>query len=476
MRRVGHADPRPASRARCAPPPRCTGSALRGQSVAVASLGGRWVARGRRARGLRRRRHQAGVPSAHAVGTRGAHDDHAPVPHRAGVAAARRPRRRRQSRGAPCASVLRHDRLPAAEVVLLAHLVGHGQRVAGGTVFANTSPTVVADLVVHADGQGVRAVPLAERTRRLPSRGEGSGLVIASRSSPRGTACSGVANDRGMPDAVFRLPHDQLALFLGRLFATAGAARAAARGAGRIRYLTASRAMAQGVQHLLLRFGVAADSAREARVRGGRHPRSVRARGHRRRRHPGVLRPDRGRRARAHRSRCCRGGRAATGAVWRSARGRSGRAAAAPIDLVSARVADPSGRCSNGLPIRGRCSTARCGTRSSRSSTTAWTRCTTSPFRSRTTSSPATCSCTTPRSRSAWRRTRRSKPSGRCCSSRSRWATSSSRSACSRRKPASTRPGCATAGSSRPTGRRSATRSVASRTRRCGSTRTRTSR
>ena len=43
-----------------------------------------------------------------------------------------------------------------------------------------------------------------------------------------------------------------------------------------------------------------------------------------------------------------------------------------------------------------------------------------------------TCSCTTPRSRSAWQRTRRSKRSGRCCSSRSRWATSSSPSACSR--------------------------------------------
>ncbi|RPI10041.1 MAG: hypothetical protein EHM63_03740, partial [Actinobacteria bacterium] len=156
------------------------------------------------------------------------------------------------------------DRLPAAEVVLLAHLVGHGHRVAGGAVFANTSPTVVADLVVHADGQGVRAVPLPSGhvAYRVVAKARGRDRieVVAARHG-----LLGVANDRGIPDAVFRLPHDQLALFLGRLFATAGGARAAARGAGRIRFLTASRPMAQGVQHLLLRFGVAA-AVREKRM------------------------------------------------------------------------------------------------------------------------------------------------------------------------------------------------------------------
>ena len=149
--------------------------------------------------------------------------------------------------------------------MLLAHLIGHGERVAGGAVFANTSPTVVADLVVHADGQGVRAVP-------LPSGHVAYRVVAKDRTRDRIEVVAarhgllGVATDRGIPDAVFRLPHDQLALFLGRLFATAGAARAAARGAGRIRYLTASRTMAQGVQHLLLRFGVAAAVPREACV------------------------------------------------------------------------------------------------------------------------------------------------------------------------------------------------------------------
>src|SRR4029077_13716242 len=69
----------------------------------------------------------------------------------------------------------------------------------------------------------------------------------------------------GIPDAVFRLPRGELSLFLGRLFAVAGSARAAARGAGGIRYFTPARAMAHGVQHLLLRFGIAS-TVREKRV------------------------------------------------------------------------------------------------------------------------------------------------------------------------------------------------------------------
>ena len=157
-----------------------------------------------------------------------------------------------------------NDRLPAAEVVLLAHLLGHSHRVAGGAVFANSSPAVVADLVVHADAQGVRAVPLPDghvAYRVVAKAGARDRIeVVAARHGLLGTSI-----DRGIPDAVFRLPHDQLSLFLGRLFAAAGSARAAARGPGRIRYVTASRSMAHGVQHLLLRFAIAS-TLRERRV------------------------------------------------------------------------------------------------------------------------------------------------------------------------------------------------------------------
>ena len=61
-----------------------------------------------------------------------------------------------------------------------------------------------------------------------------------------------------VPDAVFRLPRRQIALFLSRLFATDGSAwwTDAGDGYGRIGYGTVSKRLAHDVQHLLLRFGL----------------------------------------------------------------------------------------------------------------------------------------------------------------------------------------------------------------------------
>ena len=56
---------------------------LGGHEVAVASLTADGSAGGGRSGGVRRRRHQAGVPRPHAIRSRGAHDDHASVPDRA---------------------------------------------------------------------------------------------------------------------------------------------------------------------------------------------------------------------------------------------------------------------------------------------------------------------------------------------------------------------------------------------------------
>lgn len=59
-----------------------------------------------------------------------------------------------------------------------------------------------------------------------------------------------------IPDCVFRLPKQQLALFLNRLFACDGSAFIQANGQGRISYASSSRELVRGVQHLLLRFGI----------------------------------------------------------------------------------------------------------------------------------------------------------------------------------------------------------------------------
>lgn len=64
---------------------------------------------------------------------------------------------------------------------------------------------------------------------------------------------------KSIPPAVFTLPRAQLALFLNRLFATAGwvGVTAGPRGA-HIGYSTASERLGRQVQHLLLRFGIIA--------------------------------------------------------------------------------------------------------------------------------------------------------------------------------------------------------------------------
>ena len=64
--------------------------------------------------------------------------------------------------------------------------------------------------------------------------------------------------DKFLPDAVFRTPREELALFLNRLFATDGWATVLASGQAQVGYSTVSEKLARQVQHLLLRFGVVA--------------------------------------------------------------------------------------------------------------------------------------------------------------------------------------------------------------------------
>src|SRR5690606_31539096 len=66
------------------------------------------------------------------------------------------------------------------------------------------------------------------------------------------------AHAKHIPAPVFRLPREQLALFLNRLFATDGWATVLASGQAQVGYASVSERLARQVQHLLLRFGVMA--------------------------------------------------------------------------------------------------------------------------------------------------------------------------------------------------------------------------
>jgi replicative DNA helicase len=66
------------------------------------------------------------------------------------------------------------------------------------------------------------------------------------------------AQAKHVPAAVFRLPREQLALFLNRLFATDGWATVLASGQAQVGFASTSERLARQVQHLLLRFGIVA--------------------------------------------------------------------------------------------------------------------------------------------------------------------------------------------------------------------------
>ncbi|MDP9411789.1 MAG: replicative DNA helicase [Actinomycetota bacterium] len=76
------------------------------------------------------------------------------------------------------------------------------------------------------------------------------------------------AAEKFVPDAVFRAPREEVALFLNRLFATDGWATVLSSGQAQLGYCSASERLARQVQHLLLRFGVIS-SLRERSVKYG---------------------------------------------------------------------------------------------------------------------------------------------------------------------------------------------------------------
>jgi replicative DNA helicase len=131
------------------------------------------------------------------------------------------------------------DALPEAEVVTLAFLVSDSCLTRRSQTMGAPSAAVVAEAkrVTAAFGVGARPSPVIDVARRHGLRRKGSG-------APR------------IPEAAYRLPRAQLALFLNRLFATGGWAAVSKSGQPKIGYESASEPLVRGVQHLLLRFGV----------------------------------------------------------------------------------------------------------------------------------------------------------------------------------------------------------------------------
>jgi replicative DNA helicase len=173
-------------------------------------------------------------------------------------------------------------RMAESEVILLAHMIGDGSCVKRQPIrYASVDEANLAAVTVSAAYFGVTAVrddyPAARvTTLRLPAPyrlTHGRRNPIAAWLDELGLF--GLrSHEKFVPQAVFALPTDQVALFLRHLWATDGSVRWDAKvGQGRIYYASTSRQLVDDVAALLLRVGVFAriKRVRKAGYRDGWH-------------------------------------------------------------------------------------------------------------------------------------------------------------------------------------------------------------
>jgi replicative DNA helicase len=162
-----------------------------------------------------------------------------------------------QSVGVPAViPVFGSTELPSDEVVMLAHLVmapGTGDH---GPKLWTDNREVAADIEYRGGGLGAqvldRALPAGGRTWDIVG-GPGLDALARRHDIARETEV------RRVPRAVFRLPRDLLARFLNRALGVAGSVwRPQGQELGRLVVATRSERLARDLQHLLLRFGIAA--------------------------------------------------------------------------------------------------------------------------------------------------------------------------------------------------------------------------
>ena len=174
------------------------------------------------------------------------------------------------------------QRMAESEVILLAHMIGDGSCVKRQQIrYASVDEANLAAVTVSAAYFGVTAVrdeyPAARvTTLRLPAPYR----LTHGRRNPIAAWLDGLglfgkrSHEKLVPQPVFALPNDQVALFLRHLWSTDGSVRWDAKfGGARIYYASTSRRLVDDVQQLLLRVGVFAriKRVRKAGYRDGWH-------------------------------------------------------------------------------------------------------------------------------------------------------------------------------------------------------------
>jgi replicative DNA helicase len=150
--------------------------------------------------------------------------------------------------------------LPDHEVVLLAALIADGSIGGGTPAYCYGSDSEVADTVETAALEsGVRFQPSRELARGSSylSSGRGGDANPVTQMLRRHGLVGLRSAEKFVPDAIFGLDDEQLARFLGVMYACDGHVYCSDRLA-QIGYTTISKRLAHDVQHLLLRLGIVA--------------------------------------------------------------------------------------------------------------------------------------------------------------------------------------------------------------------------
>ncbi|WP_318654107.1 replicative DNA helicase [Endozoicomonas euniceicola] len=180
--------------------------------------------------------------------------------------------------------VFGHKRLPDHKIRLMAYFIGDGGTTQASLLFTNSNERVLEDFIAAVnDFGGVKGVRI-EGSEGTPSVRVSSDLEQVFEARRRGRAeelfpggyeqavwsdqnpltkwldalglNNRLAHEKTIPDIVYQLEKDSLAIFLSHLFTCDGSAFVQANSQCRISYSSSSYELIKGLQHLLLRFGV----------------------------------------------------------------------------------------------------------------------------------------------------------------------------------------------------------------------------
>jgi intein/homing endonuclease len=161
------------------------------------------------------------------------------------------------------------SQLPEAEIILLALMIGDGGMTTRAVTFSQQDGPVLEEFRVACAAVGARMLsahrPVDYRVIGDGSRKSGSNPVLNLLDRHGLTRVH--SRDKHIPEAIWSLSREQLALFLSRLYGTDGWASVASTGTVEIGFCSASERMIRELQDLLLRFGIVGKIVAKPKVR-----------------------------------------------------------------------------------------------------------------------------------------------------------------------------------------------------------------